>query len=1433
MIRVLALLSVVLTVPGVFTMAQHQVTPPWSKTVTTTQMTTTTTTMGPTVYGCRGADGQIHPPGSTSEEESEDADRAEASTLLSGPAFLGSEQDSEAAASIEEETEAPDRAEATSTFDESEDSIMSVEEDCVQTWVAEHNEEIKQLMMASEKTQPEDLIGELVKAINDGTLKHSEVPFLLFYDTLRLKNCADIRLMRYHEITMAYCTYIRRKHGAAVLNSLRGWKFVGGYRQRKEHLPGCDADIIFAIPSNTALENWQKKSQVGPAVGLEPGIHTDILKELSQHHQGQEESWILSWDGRKVQPNTGETDLGGLEEDGLTATARKEKRESEEIRLKIIEEILSDSEEKPDLNDVQEAMKELSQYNVKLRDSIQKKDLCLKKMLKEVDGDWQKSDHRHLISWIIALQADLKAAVCDNLQAIDQLGQLTAALSGVSHLWSNGQQVGMNEQANWRKLQPVQGPVQPIFTQQRTEQWQALRDEADVTGSAIHRAIGMDTLKAAAAYHDHKKKGMELPPLRPGVKSLLEIGTREEPNILATTVAKVLPSYLPDLELREVGCVKFRTEGGSTIVDSPDGLLYQLHSDVHSPATMAVEFKFVTNEYLPAHPRLYNILQCFCHCAAAQVNKCLLIYQNKEACRAFILDFDASCWNLATSLIDRYLGPDGTRPKKKGEETGKLQTMLRAISSQCEVLCEFLPTLYTTHGEYIRQEDSPFYLQGQVHPKAWTDQDLQLGVKALQKAQKALKKCHQLTQQYAREELQFLLTSLHRTVGPERVLFEPAAYFLEACATLPASQMRILANAVLDAVHDAGIHCPVASADGAYEYFVSNGFDGKPCTHLAFVRHLWFNALKSLSKRDAIVVVSNMIADAWWPWEATYNVDVAVQTPEPSLRVVIRSSVRRQFPEAPSCQPLTTRDFGLQFPGECEEGTPSLVQHLIAYPAASPKTCHQFFFKTDGTPASDGKETGADNVLQDLVTNLDLDESAQEDFQDFCENNPSFVTSNIQGETEEGNVTAISSIRNLLSEDVDQTPPTSRPVTPVHFDQPSDTRHSQRTLTDNQYDGICQALKTDKKTAKKWNDRTTEQLKDLLSHQGQVSNLTVDELKVILRQLKETFANVRLGRTKTGLCEQLSQIVGGQQLPVPPSMLRNPKTLRELSIKALSSKSNKKEAIVSSILNTSGVGDKALQDLKKERRTVDDPLYAPEVQDGPINIYYHPPLTSRGYLQAMSIDHHHQRQIIRTCVLKGKFPDICPNAWKQVAKEGCTRLTSVMVEVNLDQQSASITDIFFSPEVATSMERLGFKREAEFTNRMIQWHDAWSQPGIHYIDRVKMDRQFTQFEISQKMPLALWPPRQYYSGLFWRTADSILANSDVLLLLPVTSIHRVVLSDHPVFDIRKPGRQKQKTVPGSLFAPQHSSEGVRQHYKSSKQLERQLPHVRAGISIDL
>ncbi|XP_035675379.1 von Willebrand factor C domain-containing protein 2-like [Branchiostoma floridae] len=28
-------------------------------------MTTTTTTMGPTVYGCRGADGQIHPPGST------------------------------------------------------------------------------------------------------------------------------------------------------------------------------------------------------------------------------------------------------------------------------------------------------------------------------------------------------------------------------------------------------------------------------------------------------------------------------------------------------------------------------------------------------------------------------------------------------------------------------------------------------------------------------------------------------------------------------------------------------------------------------------------------------------------------------------------------------------------------------------------------------------------------------------------------------------------------------------------------------------------------------------------------------------------------------------------------------------------------------------------------------------------------------------------------------------------------------------------------------------------------------------------------------------------------------------------------------------------------------------------------------------------------
>ena len=66
--------------------------------------------------------------------------------------------------------------------------------------------------------------------------------------------------------------------------------------------------------------------------------------------------------------------------------------------------------------------------------------------------------------------------------------------------------------------------------------------------------------------------------------------------------------------------------------------------------------------------------------------------------------------------------------------------------------------------------------------------------------------------------------------------------------------------------------------------------------------------------------------------------------------------------------------------------------------------------------------------------------------------------------------------------------------------------------------------------------------------------------------------------------------------------------------------------------------------------------------------------------------------------------------------------------------------------------------------------------------------------------------------------------------LPVTVIDRVVLNDHPVFDIRKPGKRRQKTVPAGPFAPQHSSEGVRQYYKPARQLEKQLPHVRAGIT---
>ncbi|CAH1240899.1 Hypp6180 [Branchiostoma lanceolatum] len=53
----------------------------------------------------------------------------------------------------------------------------------------------------------------------------------------------------------------------------------------------------------------------------------------------------------------------------------------------------------------------------------------------------------------------------------------------------------MNDQQNWRKLQPLQVSTeeQPIFIKQRTEQWQALRDEADVTGKGLLKDVSNRT----------------------------------------------------------------------------------------------------------------------------------------------------------------------------------------------------------------------------------------------------------------------------------------------------------------------------------------------------------------------------------------------------------------------------------------------------------------------------------------------------------------------------------------------------------------------------------------------------------------------------------------------------------------------------------------------------------------------------------------------------------------------------------------------------------------------------------------------------------------------------------------------------------------------------------------------------------------------------
>ena len=106
------------------------------------------------------------------------------------------------------------------------------------------------------------------------------------------------------------------------------------------------------------------------------------------------------------------------------------------------------------------------------------------------------------------------------------------------------------------QLKDIDSLTQPVPTRlirERSDMWHIVRDSAPVTGSSLHNAIGLRSLKEQKKHFDQKIDGIEVP-FTEEVKTFMEHGVKNEPNAVATLVGKFLPMFYLSCNVSGVTC---------------------------------------------------------------------------------------------------------------------------------------------------------------------------------------------------------------------------------------------------------------------------------------------------------------------------------------------------------------------------------------------------------------------------------------------------------------------------------------------------------------------------------------------------------------------------------------------------------------------------------------------------------------------------------------------------------------------------------------------------------------------------------------------------------------------------------------------------------------------------------------------------------------
>ena len=248
-----------------------------------------------------------------------------------------------------------------------------------------------------------------------------------------------------------------------------------------------------------------------------------------------------------------------------------------------------------------------------------------------------------------------------------------------------------------------------IYCSQGGELWHKLRKKSRLTGSSMHHALGLDTLKVEKEHVNVHVKGCPKPDVTPEVQKYLDFGSKNEINAMATLMSVIMPALLPSCyTLYEVGMQFIHGRNLRNLIEvSADGLIKCRNGSnctnvnigvrqAHKTIVAEAKCIFPSDDF-PKFPHyklpIWHVPQCLCEIVAYNADELWLISFTIYSVTLIIVYFDQELWKKLLELAE----------DKYGVDIPKLPTKLHP---QSKILHKELEKFVETHTKFVLEVPS-------------------------------------------------------------------------------------------------------------------------------------------------------------------------------------------------------------------------------------------------------------------------------------------------------------------------------------------------------------------------------------------------------------------------------------------------------------------------------------------------------------------------------------------------------------------------------------------------------------------------------------------------------------------------------------------------------------------------------------------------------